>query len=116
MPPTGARAAHRARVADALALHARGRSVQDVAAELDVTTDRAAKLLSEGMASLPDQTVDELRATSELRLDAVARVWGDLLDDDDPKVRAQAANGLLTVERDRARLLGTWQRPPKDED
>ena len=116
MPPAGARTAHRERVSAALDLHARGRSVRDVAAELGTTPDRAAKLLGEGIAAMPAQQLDELRATSELRLDQVARVYGELLDDADPKVRAQAANGLLTVERDRARLLGTWQKPPREDD
>ncbi|KGH46614.1 hypothetical protein IN07_11445 [Modestobacter caceresii] len=103
-------------MAAALNLHARGRSIPDVAADLGTTPDRAVKLLGEGIAGMPAQQLDERRATSELRLNQVARLYGDLLDDADPRVTAQAANGLLTVERDRARLLGTWQKPPREDD
>lgn len=107
---------HRALVADVLDLHARGLSPSRIAAQLSITPARAQRLLGEGIAGLPEQEVEELRATSELRLDVLAATYGALLDDPDPRIRLQAAQGMATVERDRARLLGTWQRPPRDSD
>lgn len=115
MPPAGARAAHRERVQTALDLHASGLDVRTIADRLGLRSDRAAKLLSEGIAALPAQDVGELRTTSELRLDRLAATYGALLDDPDPRVRLAAAGGLRQVESDRARLLGTWQKPPKED-
>lgn len=116
MPPVGARAAHRARVVEVLDLHAAGLDVRSIAVRLGVTVPKAAKLLDEGIrTAMPGQTVDGLRATSELRLDRLARIYGELLDDEDPKIRLQAAAGLKATEDSRARLLGTWQRPLKEE-
>jgi hypothetical protein len=112
----GERSTHRERVQSALNLHADGMSVRTIADRLSVTPNRAAKLLNEGLRKLPGSEVDDLRAATEVRLDAVAQVYGELLSDPDPRVRAQAANGLLTVERDRSKLLGLWQRPPREDD
>lgn len=117
MPPAGARAAHRQRLASVLDLHARGRSVQHIAAALGVTQHRAASLLGQAVAELPAQDVETIRATSEVRLDLAARIYGDVLDDPDADARTktQAAAGLVTVERERSRLMGSWQRPEKDD-
>lgn len=114
MPPVGARAAHRARVVEVLDLHAAGLDVRGIAVRLGLTVPKAAKLLDEGIRTLPDAEITGLRATSELRLDKLAAVYGELLDSDDPKVRLAAAGGLRQTEADRARLLGTWQRPPRE--
>lgn len=110
----GGRAARRELVAEVLDLHAAGLSPSRIAAKLGMTPARAQRLLAEGIAGLPEQDVDDLRATSEIRLDRLAATYGELLTDADPRIRLQAAQGMATVERDRARLLGTWQRPPKD--
>lgn len=114
MPTAGRRALDRDRLARALDLHTRGWSVRDIAAELGCTPARAAKLLGQAVAGLPAQEASELRATSELRLDRAAKTYGDLLDDPDSKVRADAARGIVAVEAQRARLLGTYLRPEKD--
>jgi len=116
MTRTGQRARHREIVADVMDLHAQGLSPSRIAAQLGMTPARVQKHLAEGIAALPAQEVEELRATSELRLDRLAAVYGELLTNEDPRIRIQAAQGVATVERDRARLLGTWQKPPKDED
>jgi len=71
----------------ALDLLASGLSVRDVADRLRLPADRTAKLLSEGIATVSAQDVDELRTTSELRLDRLAAVYAELLDDDDPRLR-----------------------------
>ncbi len=114
MPTTGRRAEHRERVARVLDLHVRGLSVRDVAAEIGCTPARAARLIAEGVATMPAQDVADIRATSELRLDRAARVYGALLDSEDERVRADAARGLITVERDRARLLGSNLPPLRE--
>lgn len=116
MPTAERLATRRQQLAEVLELHASGLSILAVAARLDVRADKAARLLSEALRSIPAQDIEELRATSELRLDRIARVWSELLNDADPKVRAQAAEGLRRVESDRARLLGTWLKPPRDDD
>lgn len=116
MPPAGARAEHRERVASALSLHQRGSDLHGIAGQLGCTVDRAAKLLGEALRSLPAQDVDDLRAATEVRLDRLSATYGALLDSDDERIRIQAANGLRQVESDRSRLLGLWQRPPKDEE
>ena len=113
MPTAERRATRRQQLAEVLELHASGLSIRAIARRLDLRIDRAAKLLTEGIASLPAQDHDELRATSELRLDKISEVWSSLLDSEDERTRAQAAEGLRRVENDRARLLGTWMRPPK---
>jgi hypothetical protein len=116
MPPVGARAAHRARVAEVLDLHAAGQDVRSIATRLGITVPKAAKLLDEGIrTAMPGQTHDGLRATSELRLDRLARIYGELLTDPDARVRLAAANGMKAVEDSRARLLGTWMKPPPRE-
>lgn len=114
MPTAGRRALHRERLSRVLALHTRGWSVRDIAVELDCTSARAAKLLGEGIAAMPTQDVSELRATGELRLDRAARVYGALLDDEDPRVRVVAARGIVAVESQRSRLLGTNLMPVKE--
>lgn len=116
MPKAGERAAQRKRVQRVLTLHANGLSVRDIAAEEGISVAVATRRLAEGMDALPSQEVDHLRLTSELRLDRLARVFSELLDDPDSTTRLRAAQGLAGVERDRARLLGTWQKPPKDDD
>lgn len=116
MPRAGERAAHRERVQRVLDLHAAGMSIRDIATAEAVSVAVAARRLAEGMDGLPAQQVDHARATSELRLDRLASVFGGLLDDADPNVRLRAAQGLAGVERDRARLLGTWQKPQREDD
>lgn len=86
-----------------------------IAAELGVTSDRAAALLAEALRGIPGAELDDLRTGVEVRLDAVARVYGDLLDSQDEKVRLAAANGMRQVEADRVRALGLMQRPPKED-
>jgi len=106
---------HRERVAKAYELHCQGLSPLSVAAEMGCTPRQAARWVEEALASLPEQSVEALRATSEVRLDAAARVFGELLASDDVNVRLRAAQGLAGVERDRSKLLGTWQKPPVEE-
>lgn len=114
MPRTGTYAARRERLAEVVDLYAAGLSLPSIADRLGIRRDIAARLLGEGIESLPVQDVDELRAGTELRLDRLAATYGALLDDPDPKVRLAAA-GLRQVESDRSRLLGTWQKPPREE-
>jgi hypothetical protein len=116
MARAGTYAARRQLRVDVVELVAAGASVTDAAARLGIRVDYAARLLHDGIAALPAQDVDDLRTVTELRLDRLAKTYGDLLDDEDAKVRLAGANGLRQVEADRARLLGTWQKPPKDED
>jgi hypothetical protein len=116
MPLAGERAERRVRSAYVLDLHADGNSLRDIAGLLNVTLARARKLLADAIASMPAQDVEELRATSELRLDRAARNFAELMNDPDPRIRLQAAQGVLATERDRARLLGTWQKPPPEQD
>lgn len=116
MTKAGPRTIHRDRVQRAVELHAAGLAVPAIADRIGVTVDRAAKLLTEGIRSLPGSDLDDIRAATEVRLDRLAAVYGSLLDDDDPRVRLQAANGLRQVEADRSRLLGTWLKPPKEGD
>lgn len=115
MPRTGTYAARRERLAEVVDLYAAGLSLPSIADRLGIRRDIAARLLREGIESLPVQDVDELRAGTELRLDRLAATYGALLDDPDPKVRLAAAAGLRQVESDRSRLLGTWQKPPREE-
>jgi len=115
MTQPGERAARRARAAEVLDLHAGGLSLLGIAARLAITPTQAQRRLADAIATLPASDVDELRATSELRLDRAAETFAELAKDPDPRIRLQATNGLVGVERDRARLLGTWQRPEKDD-
>lgn len=115
MPKQGDRAAHRVMRGDVLDLHTDGLSVSRIATRLGITPNRAQRLLGEAIAALPAQDVEELRATSELRLDRAAETLSELAKDPDPRIRLQATAQLVTVERDRARLLGTAQRQPKDD-
>lgn len=112
----GARAARRAQAAEALELHAGGLSLLGIARRLGITPAQAERRLADAIATLPAQDVVSLRATSELRLDRAAETFAELAKDPDPRIRLQATNGLVGVERDRARLLGTYQKPPKEED
>ena len=116
MPTAERRATARQRVQRALDLHAEGHSVRDIATALDCTPARAARLLAEGIASLPGQALEELRATSELRLDRAARVYGSMLDSEDERTRLQAAAGVVNVERLRTDLLGTKLRAPREDE
>ncbi|TFV86198.1 hypothetical protein E4P40_13225 [Blastococcus sp. CT_GayMR20] len=116
MPRAGTYASRRDRLAEVMELNASGLSVTSIAARLGIRSDYAARLLSEGINALPTASVEDLRTATELRLDRIAGVWSELLSDPDPKVRAQAAEGLRRTEADRSRLLGLWVRPPKDED
>ena len=116
MTKTGERATRRALAAEVLDLHAEGLSVSRIAVRLEMTPTRAQRLLSDALASIPESNLDELRLTSEIRLDRLATTYGELLSHEDPRIRLQAAQGLAGVERDRARLLGTWMRPPRDPD
>lgn len=116
MPKAGERAAHREGVQRVLDLHAAGLSIRDIATSEHITVPAAARRLAEGMHALPAQEVDHVRTTSELRLDRLAAVFGGLLDDPDANVRLRAAQGLAGVERDRARLLGSWMKPAREDD
>lgn len=87
-----------------------------IGVRLGMTPARAQRLLAAALASIPEQDIDELRFTSEIRLDRAAAAFGGLLDDPDPRIRLQAANGLVGAERDRSRLLGTSLARPKDPD
>lgn len=116
MTRTGERAARRALAAEVLDLHAEGLSVSRIGVRLGMTPARAQRLLSAALASIPESDIDELRLTSEIRLDLLAATFASMLDDPDPRIRLQAANGMATVERDRSRLLGTGLRQPKDPD
>jgi hypothetical protein len=107
---------HRERVRSVMELNAAGLSIRDIADRLGIRPERAAKLLHDGIAALPGQNVDDLRTVTELRLDKLSATYGALLDSDDERTRLAAANGLRQVEADRARLLGTWQRPPREKD
>lgn len=112
----GARAARRAKAAEVLELHAGGLSLLAIAQRLDITPARAQRLLADAIATLPAQDVEELRATSELRLDRAAQRFADIADRaTDDRIALTALSGLVGVERDRARLLGTWQKPEKDD-
>jgi hypothetical protein len=115
VPRAGTYTARRTLLAEVLELYAAGLSVRDIASRCSVRMDYAARLLNEGLRSLPAADVDDLRAGTELRLDKLAATYGALLDDPDPKVRLTAAAGLRQVESDRSRLLGTWQKPPREE-
>ena len=115
MGRAGTYASRRERQSEAMELFADGVSITAIARRLGIRLDYATRLVRAGLAALPEQDVDELRAGSEVRLDRIAGVWSELLNDPDPKVRAQAAEGLRRVESDRARLLGTWQKPPKED-
>lgn len=112
----GERAAHRATVNQALDLYAEGRSLRTIAAEMKVTIGRAQRLVSEGISSLPEQDIVELRTASELRMDRAAEVAADLLTHSDPRVCLQAARDLSAIEANRSRLLGTWQKPVAEGD
>lgn len=111
MPASGARATHRARVAEALRLHQSGSDARTIAVQLGCTPARAAKLLAEALRSTPGSDVDDLRTASEVRLDRLAATYGSMLDSEDERIRLAAANGMRQVEADRSRLLGLWQRP-----
>jgi hypothetical protein len=108
---TGERARHRERVNEALDYYAAGLSLRSIAATMGLTVARAQKLVGEGIASLPTQDADELRAGSELRMDRAVEVIRELLDHEDPNVRRGAARDLIQAEAARSRLLGTWQKP-----
>jgi hypothetical protein len=96
-------------------MHAAGLSLRSIAAKRGITLGQAQRLLAEAIATLPAQDVDELRTTSELRLDRAAEVFAELAASaTDDRIRLQATSQLVAVERDRARLLGTWLRPEKD--
>jgi len=117
MTKTGERAAQRDRAAEVLDLHASGLSILSISRKLKITPQQAQRRLAEAIATIPAQNVDELRITSELRLDRAAEVFADLADRaTDDRVRLSAMNGLVAVERERAKLLGTSQRPPKDDE
>lgn len=107
----GERAKHRALVNEALDHYASGLSLRTIATVMGITPGRAQRLVGEGIASLPTQTADELRAGSELRMDRAIEVLKAMLDDKDPNVRRGAARDLIQAEAARSRLLGTWQKP-----
>ena len=115
----GDTARRREAVQRTLDLHADGNSIRDIARVEGITLDQARRRLREGLTSQPLMEVDEVRAGQELRLDRAAKRLEPLLNSDDPRIVVQATNALATVERDRARLLGTNIRPQdhaKDED
>lgn len=117
MPEAGVRSKRRALALQAADLHARGLDIAHIAVEMGVTVKRAHALLVEGVKMLlPDQSADEIRATSEMRLNRAASRAGALLDHEDPRIAAQALNALATIERDRARLLGTNLKPQPEYD
>lgn len=97
-------------------LVAAGASVTDAASRLGIRVDYAARLVHDELSALPAQHVDDLRAVTELRLDRLATTYSALMDSNDERTRLVGANGLLAVERDRVRLLGTWQKPPREDD
>ncbi len=113
----GDRAAQRERAAEVLDLHASGLSILSISRRLGITPQQAQRRLAESIALLPAQGVEELRATSEIRLDRAAETFADIADRaTDERIRLQATQGLVAVERERAKLLGTSQRPPKDDE
>jgi hypothetical protein len=52
-----------------------------------------------------------LRGVTEVRLDRLAAEFGKLLGSEDERTRMQAAQGLLRVEAERAKLLGLNLKP-----
>jgi hypothetical protein len=96
MARAGTYAERRQKRTDVVELVAAGASVTDAASRLGIRVD--------------------LRAVTELRLDRLATTYSALMDSDDERTRLAGANGLLAVERDRVRLLGTWQKPPREDD
>jgi len=93
----------------------RGCGVREIASGLGTTPARAARLLADGLATIPREP-DTERATSALRIDAAARTFGALLDDPDAGVRLAAADGLVTAERLRTDLFGLATTAPSPED
>lgn len=91
-----------------------GASLTAAAATLGIRVDYAARLLRDGIAALPGMEVEDLRGITEIRLDALAAVYATLMRSDDERTALAGANGLLAVERDRTKLLGTYLRPEKD--
>jgi hypothetical protein len=114
---TGVRAKRRELALQAADLHAGGQDIAHIAVAMGVTVKRAQHLLSEGIRmSLPDQSLDDIRATTELRLNRAASRAGALMDHEDPRIAAQAIRDLATIERDRARLFGANMKAPPEDD
>jgi len=76
----GDRAAQRERAAVVLELHGSGLSLLAIARRLSITPAQAQRRLTHAIATMPARDIDELRATSELRLDRAAERFADIAD------------------------------------
>jgi hypothetical protein len=95
-----------------LELYASGRTVLDIAAELQIPVGRASRLLGHALTEEPASNVPELRAATSARLDKAARDFSELARTaTDDRVRLQALQGYRATEADRARLLGLNAKP-----
>lgn len=97
----------------ALELRAQGLSVAEIAEELNVSETTAVRRLDRGLRNLPAQSLEALRAESELRINAAVREVGVILfDSTEPaETRLKAVDRLVKLEERRSKLLGLDEPP-----
>ena len=97
-----------------LELYAAGKSTLDIAVELEIPASRVGSLLGHALTEEPAAANTELRGVTAARLDKLAREFGEMMTDSDPKVRLAAARELRATEDQRARLFGLNLRNRED--